>query len=119
MLDKNNGSVIRVKKDKNYTVMCNQHLHVTNMSLKAKGLLSLILALPDNWDYSISGLASLCKESIGTIRNTLDELKELGYIEVIKHNPSEINGGRYSYEYIIYEKSKSPMKLEMKWKKKY
>ena len=63
------SSVIRVEKTKNYTVMSNQHFHVLNMSLKAKGLLSLILSLPENWDYSISGLASICKESYGQIQD--------------------------------------------------
>ena len=111
------SSVIRVEKTKNYTVMSNQHFHVTNMSLKAKGLLSLILSLPDNWEYSISGLSSICKESSGTIKSTLNELKDLGYLEVIKHDPSPDNGGRYTYEYIIYEVSKMPNKLQMKWKK--
>ena len=111
------SNVIRVEKTKNYTVMSNQHFHVQNMSLKAKGLLSLILSLPDNWEYSISGLSSICKESAGTIKSTLDELKDLGYLEVIKHSPSIQNGGRYTYEYIIYEVSKTPEKLKMKWKK--
>lgn len=111
------SSVIRVEKTKNYTVMSNQHFHVQNMSLKAKGLLSLILSLPDDWEYSISGLSSICKESPGTIKSVLNELKDLGYLEVIKHDPSIENGGRYTYEYIIYEVSKTPDKLYMKWKK--
>lgn len=111
------SSVIRVEKTKNYTVMSNQHFHVQNMSLKAKGLLSLILSLPDNWEYSISGLSAICQESTGTIKKTLDELKKLGYLEVIKHKPSSENGGRYTYEYIIYEVSKTPGKLNMRWKK--
>lgn len=111
------SSVIRVEKTKNYTVMSNQHFHVQNMSLKAKGLLSLILSLPDDWEYSISGLSSICKESKGTIKSVLDELKQLGYLEVIKHSPSVENGGRYTYEYIIYEISKTPENLQMKWRK--
>ena len=109
------SSVIRVEKTKNYTVMSNQHFHVLNMSLKAKGLLSLILSLPETWEYSISGLSSICKESYGTIRSVLEELKELGYLKVIKHSPSVENGGRYTYEYIIYEVSQAPDKLQMKW----
>ena len=109
------SSVIRVEKTKNYTVMSNQHFHVLNMSLKAKGLLSLILSLPDTWEYSISGLSSICKESYGTIRSILEELKDLGYLKVIKHFPSVENGGRYTYEYIIYEVSQTPDKLKMKW----
>lgn len=118
MADKNNGSVIRVEKNRNYTCMSNQHFHVTNMSLKAKGLHSLILSLPEEWDYSIAGLTSICKESYGTIRSILDELKELGYLEVVKHNPSKENGGRIKYEYIIHECSITPEVLEFKWKNK-
>lgn len=111
-----NGSVIKVNKTSNFTIMSNQHFHVTNMSLKAKGLHSLILSLPENWNYSIGGIASLCKESVNTVRSTLEELKDLGYLEVIKHSPCEENGGRYTYEYIVYEKSKTPEKLKFKWK---
>ena len=99
--------------------MSNQHFHVTNMSLKAKGLLSLILSLPESWEYSISGLAALCKESIPTIRSTLKELEDLGYVFIEKQNPSKENGGRYSYEYHIYENSKTPEKLKMRWKNYY
>ena len=109
------SSVVRVEKTKNYTVMSNQHFHVRNMSLKAKGLLSLILSLPDTWEYSISGLSAICKESTGTIRTTLEELKELGYLQVIKHAPSNENGGRYTYEYIVYEISRKPEALKMSW----
>lgn len=97
--------------------MSNQHFHVTNMSLKAKGLLSLILSLPDEWDYSISGLCSICKESTTAVRAALDELKQLGYLDVIKHMPDNENGGRYSYEYIVHECSNTPEKLEFKWVK--
>lgn len=96
--------------------MSNEHFHVTNMSLKAKGLLSLILSLPNNWSYSIAGLSSICKESTGTIRSTLDELKTLGYLTVEKCPPSKENGGRYTYKYTIYEHSICPEKLEFKWK---
>lgn len=110
-----NGTLIKVEKTKNYTVMSNQHFHVTNMSLKAKGLLSLILSLPSNWNYSISGLASLCKESLATVRSTMKELQDLGYLEIKKEKPTVENGGRYVYKYFIYENSKTPEKLEMKW----
>ena len=65
-------SVIRVEKTKDYTVMSNYHLREKKMSLKAKGLLSLMLALPPNWDYSIRGLVSICKEKELAIKNTLD-----------------------------------------------
>lgn len=113
-----NATIVKVEKTNNYTVMSNQHFHVTNMSLKAKGLLSLILSLPDSWNYSIAGLAALCKESVPTIRSTLKELEKLGYIEVEKEYPNENNNGRFTYKYYIYENSKTPEKLEMNWSKK-
>lgn len=68
-------SVIRVEKTKNYTVMSNYHFKEKEMSLKAKGLLSLMLSLPDNWDYTIAGLVTICKENESAIKSALDELK--------------------------------------------
>ena len=65
--------IIRVKKDKNYAVMSNYHFKDKALSLRAKGLLSLMLSLPDNWDYSINGLGSICKESREIIRKTLEK----------------------------------------------
>ena len=72
-------SVIRISKSKNYTVMSNIHLRDKNISLKAKGLLSVALSLPDDWNYSLSGLASICKESITAIRSAIKELCQSGY----------------------------------------
>ena len=72
-------SVVRINKNKNYTVMSNYHLRDKNMSLKAIGLLSKMLSLPDDWDYSISGLVSICKENETAIKNTLKELEKFGY----------------------------------------
>ena len=74
-------AVIRINKTQNYTVMSNYHLKEKDMSLKAKGLLSLMLSLPDNWDYSISGLVSICKENETEIKSILKELEEFGYLE--------------------------------------
>ena len=65
-------AVIRVNKTKNYTIMSNYHFYEKEMSLKAKGLLSLMLSLPDEWDYSINGLVSICKENETSIKSTLD-----------------------------------------------
>ena len=56
-------SVFRVEKNKNYTTMSNYHLRDRNLTLKTKGLLSIMLSLPEDWDYSIKGLVSICKES--------------------------------------------------------
>ena len=96
--------VIRVNKTKDYTVMSNHHLKNKELSLKAKGLMSLMLSLPDDWDYSIQGLVAICKESELAIKNSLNELKEHGYLEIIKLMPSETESGRFEYVYNVYEK---------------
>lgn len=98
------SSIIRVEKTKDYTVMCNYHFKEKQMSLKAKGLLSLMLSLSDNWDYTIAGLVSICKENESAIKSALTELKEFGYLQIIKKLPDETESGRIEYEYIIYEK---------------
>lgn len=96
-------SVIRVEKNKNYTTMSNYHLRERKMSLKAKGLMSLMLSLPEKWDYSIAGLVAICKENETSIKTALGELKEFGYLQVIKKNPDETKSGRFEYEYVLYE----------------
>lgn len=96
-------SVIRVVKNQNYTVMSNIHLREKEMSLKAKGLLSVVLALPDTWNYSVSGLKSILKENETAINSTLAELKKFGYLTVVKKMPDETNSGRIEYDYIFYE----------------
>ena len=83
--------------------MPNYHFKEKSMSLKSKGLLSLILSLPEKWDYSVKGLSSLCKEGEEAINSSLKELKEFGYLEVIKLLPNETSSGRIEYEYRIYE----------------
>ena len=112
-----NGTVIKVEKRHNYTCIDNQPLCVKNMSLKAKGLLCVILSLPPTWDYSLKGLSTLCKESMGTIRTCIEELKNLGYVEVKKYLPNETDDGRLHYEYVIYEHSIYPERLQMIWDK--
>ena len=90
----------RVHKNENYTMMSNTHLRDKNMSLKAKGMLSVMLALPPSWDYSINGLVAICKEEATAIRSALNELEKLGYlIRVKKHDKN----GHFDYEYNIYE----------------
>lgn len=105
-------SVIRVEKTKNYTVMSNYHLKERNMSLKAKGLLSLMLALPDNWDYSIAGLIAICKENETAIKSTLKELQEFGYVSIEKIMPDKTESGRIEYVYNIFEKPKQEGKKQ-------
>ena len=73
-------AVFRVEKTKDYTVMSNHHLKNKNLSLKAKGLLSQMLSLSDEWDYSLKGLASINKESVDAVRTAVLELEEAGYV---------------------------------------
>ena len=94
-------SVFRIEKSKNYTVMSNYHLRDKNLSYKAKGLLSFMLSLPNDWDYSLNGLVSVSKESIRAIRSTLNELQNNGYLEIEKNQNEK---GQFEYDYLIYEK---------------
>ncbi len=96
-------AIMRVHKNSNYTVMSNYHFREKNMSLKAKGLLSQMLSLPDDWDYSIAGLVAINKENETSIKSALKELKQFGYLVVTKLNPSETKSGRIEYTYDIYE----------------
>lgn len=96
-------SCFRVNKRNNYTTMSNYHLKDKTLSLKAVGLLSKMLSLPDNWNYSINGLVAICKEKKTSVISTLDELKEHGYVIVTKKMPNETDTGRIEYIYDIYE----------------
>lgn len=97
-------STIRINKTKNYTVMSNFHFKEKEMSLKAKGLLSLMLSLPNNWNYSIAGLVSICKENETAIKSTLKELQKFGYLRVTKLMPNkDIGRARIEYVYDIFE----------------
>ena len=80
-------AVFRVEKTKDYTVMANHHLRNTELSLKAKGLLSLMLSLPENWDYTTKGLSKICKDGIDSINATVKELEAMlsvGGCEIIR-----------------------------------
>lgn len=96
-------AVIRVNKTKDYTIMSNYHLKDKKLTLKAKGLLSLMLSLPDTWDYSIAGLVAICKESETSIKSTMSELKDNNYLRIVKER-NQI--GQFIYIYDIYEKPK-------------
>ena len=76
-------AVFRVERTRDYTVMSNHHLKNTALTLKAKGLLSIILSLPDEWNYTTRGLAAICKEGVDAIGKALKELETAGYI--IRH----------------------------------
>ena len=97
-------SVFKVHKDKNYTVMSNYHLNEKDMSLKAIGLLSIMLSLPKDWDYSIGGLCSIRKENETAITTALNELKRFGYLRIDKVLPNNSSNGRIEYIYNIFEK---------------
>lgn len=94
-------AVMRVHKDANYTVMSNFHFKEKKMSLKAKGLLSLMLSLPDNWDYSIAGLVTLSKDGKDSVMTALQELEKFGYL---KRTRLVNKKGQFErYEYDIFE----------------
>ena len=94
-------AIFRVNKNKDYTVMSNYHLRDKNMSFKAKGLLSMMLSLPDDWDYSIKGIVSISKENKTSIQSTLKELEEYKYL---KRKKKQNEKGQFEYIYDIYEK---------------
>lgn len=100
-------AVFRVKKNKEYTTMSNYHLKDKNISLKAKGLLSEMLSLPDDWGYSIEGLSSINLESPKSIKTILGELKAHNYLVITKLMPNETESGRIEYVYDIYENPKT------------
>lgn len=93
-------SVIRVNKTKDYTVMSNHHFKDKRLSLKAKGLLSQMLSLPDDWDYTVDGLCYINKENKSSIQSALKELENVGYLIRTRVQDSL---GRFGYEYDIYE----------------
>lgn len=95
--------VWRVNKTKNYTVMSNVHLRDKRISLKAKGLLSLLLSLPDDWKFSVKGITSISKENNAAVKTALKELQEYGYVKVTKLFPKDTKSGRIEYIYDIYE----------------
>ena len=94
-------SVFRVEKTKGYTVMSNHHLRNHALSLKAKGLLSQMLSLPEDWDYTLQGLAQINKESIDAIREAVRELERAGYIE--RSRERDERGCLRGTAYTIYE----------------
>ena len=107
-------ATFRVNKTSDYTVISNYHLREKGMSLKAKGLLTLMLSLPENWDYSISGLASICAENETAIKTGLNELKKFGYLRISKIFPNKKRGNKkIKYVYEIFEK---PLKEDKRQK---
>ncbi len=97
-------AVFRIEKNSNYTVMSNYHLRDKRLTLKAKGLLSLMLSLPEDWDYTLAGLACINKEKIDAIRTAVLELEQSGYIT--RKRIRNANGTLGDIEYTIHEKPK-------------
>lgn len=94
-------AVFRVERTRDYTVMSNHHLKNRMLSLKAKGLLSIMLSLPDEWDYTLRGLAAISKEGVDAIRQAILELEEAGYI--VRARSRNDKGQLSGTEYVIYE----------------
>ena len=99
-------AVFRVERTRDYTVMCNHHLKDSGLSLKAKGLLSMMLSLPDEWNYSTRGLAAICKEGVDAIGKALKELEQAGYI--VRRQLRGADGRICDTEYTIYEQPRPP-----------
>lgn len=111
-------NIIRVQRNKNYTVMANYHLKDQNLSLKAVGLLSKLLSLPENWDFSVNGLVSIVKEGRDAVRSCLAELKENGYLKVesLRDKNGHIIGSKYTitekpFDFVV-KKNAEPKKPE-------
>ena len=94
-------AVYRVEKTNDYTVMANHHLRDERLSLKAKGLLSMLLSLPDDWEISIRGLASIVTDGVGAVQTGINELIEAGYI--VRRRQHAERGAFAGFEYIIHE----------------
>ena len=103
-------AVFRIDKTRDYTVMSNHHLRNRSLSLKAKGLLSLMLSLPEDWDYTMKGLAHICKDGIDSISGGIRELEAHGYL--IRERVRNENGQLGSIEYTILEQPKQPEPIQ-------
>ena len=103
-------AVFRIEKNKNYTVMANYHLRDISLSLKAKGLLSLMLSLPEGWDYTTKGLACICKDGVDSICSTVKELEKAGYVQ--RRRLRNELGHLTEIEYTILEKPVRPSSSE-------
>ena len=99
-------AVFRVERNTGYTVMSNHHLRNKELSLKAKGLLSQMLSLPEDWDYTLAGLSHINRESIDAIRTAVWELEKAGYIT--RRQGRDEKGKMTAIEYTIYEQPQPP-----------
>ena len=103
--------VFRVERNKGYTVMSNHHLRNKDLSLKAKGLLSQMLSLPEDWDYTLKGLALINREKIDAIRQAIRELEQAGYI--VRSRERDERGRLRGADYVIYEQPQTPPALDL------
>ena len=94
-------AVFRVERNKGYTVMSNHHLRNKELTLKAKGLLSQMLSLPEDWDYTLAGLSQINREKIDAIREAIKELERAGYI--VRSRERDEKGRLRGADYVIYE----------------
>ena len=99
-------AVFRIEKTRDYTVMSNHHLRTAGLSLKSKGLLSMMLSLPEDWNYTTRGLAKICKEGTDSIGSALKELERAGYI--VRNRLRDSKGKIVDVEYVIYETPHPP-----------
>ncbi len=99
-------AVFRIEKTKDYTVMANHHLRNKSLSLKAKGLLSLMLSLPEDWDYTTKGLSTICKDGVDSICSTVKELEKAGYVK--RRRIRDAHGRLTEVEYTILEQPEPP-----------
>ena len=100
-------AVFRVERNRGYTVMSNHHLRNRGLTLKAKGLLSQMLSLPENWDYTLAGLSHINREKIDAIREAVRELEKAGYI--VRSRERDEKGRLRGADYIIYEQPQPPV----------
>ena len=98
-------AVFRIEKTRDYTVMANHHLKNRELTLKAKGLMSVLLSLPDDWDYTLAGLARISREGVDAIREAIKELERAGY--VIRNRVRNEKGQLTDTEYVIYEQPRA------------
>ena len=103
-------AVFRIDKTRDYTVMANHHLRNKALSLKAKGLLSLMLSLPEDWDYTTKGLSMICKDGVDSICSTVKELEKAGYVQ--RRRIRDAHGRLTEVEYTILEKPVPPPESE-------
>ena len=99
-------AVFRVERNKGYTVMSNHHLRNKELSLKAKGLLSQMLSLPEDWDYTLAGLSCINREKIDAIREAVKELERAGYI--VRSRERDEKGRLRGADYVIFEQPQTP-----------